>query len=73
MFKQIQLVTFPTLEQLKLAKQICEENSFAKYLYHNMFSSHNHLKRKTPEQGINRQEFIEHLVEEYYTTTNVGE
>lgn len=37
-----------------------------------MFSSHEHLKRKTPEQGINRQEFIEHLVEEYYTTTNVG-
>ncbi|TMW53991.1 hypothetical protein DOY81_000923 [Sarcophaga bullata] len=36
-----------------------------------MFSSHEHLKRKTPEQGINRQEFIEHLVEEYYTTTNV--
>ncbi|XP_046805714.1 armadillo repeat-containing protein 7 isoform X1 [Lucilia cuprina] len=37
-----------------------------------MFSSHNYLKRKTPEQGINRQEYIEHLVEEYYTTTNVG-
>lgn len=37
-----------------------------------MFSSHNHLKRKTPEQGINRQEFIEHLVEEYYTSTNTG-
>ncbi|XP_023293506.2 armadillo repeat-containing protein 7 isoform X2 [Lucilia cuprina] len=36
-----------------------------------MFSSHNYLKRKTPEQGINRQEYIEHLVEEYYTTTNV--
>ena len=37
-----------------------------------MFSSYEHLKRKTPEQGINRQEFIEHLAEEYYTTTNVG-
>ncbi|KAM7363655.1 uncharacterized protein ACRADG_000471 [Cochliomyia hominivorax] len=36
-----------------------------------MFSSYQHLKRKTPEQGINRQEFIEHLVEEYYTTTDV--
>ncbi|XP_065360972.1 armadillo repeat-containing protein 7 isoform X2 [Calliphora vicina] len=38
-----------------------------------MFSSHNHLKRKTPEQGINRQEFIEHLVEEYYTSTNAAQ
>ncbi|XP_005181653.4 armadillo repeat-containing protein 7 isoform X1 [Musca domestica] len=36
-----------------------------------MFSSHQSLKRKTPCPGINREEFIEHLVEEYYTTTNV--
>ncbi|XP_061394262.1 uncharacterized protein LOC133329815 [Musca vetustissima] len=36
-----------------------------------MFSSHKGLKRKTPCPGINREEFIEHLVEEYYTTTNV--
>ncbi|XP_073819354.1 LOW QUALITY PROTEIN: armadillo repeat-containing protein 7 [Musca autumnalis] len=36
-----------------------------------MFSSHKKLKRKTPSPGINREEFIEHLVEEYYTTTNV--
>lgn len=37
-----------------------------------MFSSFNYLKRKTPEQGVNRKEFIEHLVEEYYNTTDVG-
>ncbi|XP_075145164.1 uncharacterized protein LOC142220110 [Haematobia irritans] len=36
-----------------------------------MFSSHKYLKRKTPCAGINRQEFIEHLVDEYYTTNNV--
>uniref|UniRef100_A0A1A9VD36 MaoC-like domain-containing protein n=1 Tax=Glossina austeni TaxID=7395 RepID=A0A1A9VD36_GLOAU len=36
-----------------------------------MYSSHTYLKRKTPEPGINRQEFISHLIEEYYTTTNV--
>ncbi|XP_037954238.1 armadillo repeat-containing protein 7-like isoform X2 [Teleopsis dalmanni] len=29
------------------------------------------LKRKTPANGINRREFIEHLVEEYHTTTNI--
>ncbi|KAH8251585.1 hypothetical protein KR038_002476 [Drosophila bunnanda] len=36
-----------------------------------MFSSHRHLKRRTPAQGIDRREYIGHLVEEYYTTTNV--
>ncbi|KAH8243765.1 hypothetical protein KR032_009950 [Drosophila birchii] len=36
-----------------------------------MFSSHGHLKRRTPAQGIDRREYIGHLVEEYYTTTNV--
>lgn len=36
-----------------------------------MFSSFNYLKRKTPEQGVNRKEFIEQLVEEYYSTTDV--
>ncbi|KAH8369210.1 hypothetical protein KR009_004318 [Drosophila setifemur] len=35
-----------------------------------MFSSHRHLKRKTPAQGIPRREYIGHLVDEYYTTTN---
>lgn len=37
-----------------------------------MFSSYNNLKRKTPNQGIDRQEFIQHLVDEYYTSTDVG-
>ncbi|KAH8359046.1 hypothetical protein KR093_004077 [Drosophila rubida] len=36
-----------------------------------MFSSHKHLKRKTPEGGIDRRAFIGHLVDEYYTSTNV--
>ncbi|XP_054725512.1 uncharacterized protein LOC129235607 isoform X2 [Anastrepha obliqua] len=36
-----------------------------------MFSSHSHLKRRTPEGGIPRPDYIEHLVEEYLTTTNV--
>lgn len=37
-----------------------------------MFSSQNYLKRKTPSQGINREEFIKHLVEEFYVTDNIG-
>lgn len=37
-----------------------------------MFSSHRHLKRKTPAGGIDRREYIGHLVDEYYTSTNVG-
>ncbi|XP_034487215.1 uncharacterized protein LOC117791536 [Drosophila innubila] len=36
-----------------------------------MFSSHKHLKRKTPSEGIDRREYIGHLVDEYYTSTNV--
>ncbi|XP_064535595.1 uncharacterized protein LOC135426446 [Drosophila montana] len=36
-----------------------------------MFSSHRRLKRKTPAEGIDRREYIGHLVDEYYTSTNV--
>ncbi|EDW66692.1 uncharacterized protein [Drosophila virilis] len=36
-----------------------------------MFSSHRRLKRKTPAEGIDRREYIGHLVNEYYTSTNV--
>ncbi|ALC47713.1 CG14881, partial [Drosophila busckii] len=36
-----------------------------------MYYSHRYLKRKTPEGGINRREYIGHLVDEYYTSTNV--
>ncbi|XP_050327747.1 LOW QUALITY PROTEIN: armadillo repeat-containing protein 7 [Bactrocera neohumeralis] len=36
-----------------------------------MFSSHAYLKRRTPEKGIPRSDYIEHLVEEYHTTTNI--
>uniref|UniRef100_A0A6P4EJJ1 Armadillo repeat-containing protein 7 isoform X1 n=1 Tax=Drosophila rhopaloa TaxID=1041015 RepID=A0A6P4EJJ1_DRORH len=36
-----------------------------------MFSSHKTLKRRTPAKGIDRREYIGHLVDEYYTTTNV--
>ncbi|XP_070072802.1 uncharacterized protein [Drosophila takahashii] len=36
-----------------------------------MFSSHRTLKRRTPAQGIDRREYIGHLVDEYYTTTNI--
>ncbi|XP_017856281.1 PREDICTED: uncharacterized protein LOC108609095 [Drosophila arizonae] len=36
-----------------------------------MFSSHRYLKRKTPAEGIDRREYIGHLVDEYYTSTNV--
>lgn len=52
---------------------------FSKYLLHlcckllnYMFSSHRHLKRRTPAGGIDRREYIGHLVDEYYTSTNVG-
>nr|XP_013110142.1 unnamed protein product [Stomoxys calcitrans] len=38
-----------------------------------MFNSHKHLKRKTPCPGINREEFIQHLVDEYYTTNNIAQ
>lgn len=41
------------------------------YALHTMFSSHAHLKRRTPEGGIPRPDYIEHLVEEYYTTTDL--
>ncbi|XP_054725511.1 armadillo repeat-containing protein 7 isoform X1 [Anastrepha obliqua] len=41
-------------------------NEFAEYC-----KSHSHLKRRTPEGGIPRPDYIEHLVEEYLTTTNV--
>ncbi|XP_017039700.1 uncharacterized protein LOC108087038 [Drosophila ficusphila] len=36
-----------------------------------MFSSHRTLKRRTPAEGIDRREYISHLVDEYYTTTNI--
>ncbi|XP_036329226.1 armadillo repeat-containing protein 7 isoform X1 [Rhagoletis pomonella] len=36
-----------------------------------MFSGHAHLKRRTPEGGIPRPDYIEYLVEEYHTSTNV--
>ncbi|KAH8395546.1 hypothetical protein KR222_005729 [Zaprionus bogoriensis] len=36
-----------------------------------MFCSHKYLKRKTPAGGIDRREYIGHLVDEYYTSTNV--
>ncbi|KAH8326285.1 hypothetical protein KR067_004651 [Drosophila pandora] len=38
-----------------------------------MFSSHQSLRRRTPAQGIERPEYIAHLVDEYYTTTNAQE
>lgn len=37
-----------------------------------MFSSIDRLKKRTPEQGIDRKEYIQLLVDEYYETTNVG-
>lgn len=37
-----------------------------------MFSNRAHLKRKTPENGIERKEFISLLVDEYYETTDIG-
>lgn len=36
-----------------------------------MFSSHTHLKRRTPEGGIPRPDYIEYLVEEYHTSTDI--
>lgn len=38
-----------------------------------MFSSRERLQEKTPANGIDRKEFINLLVDEYYETTNVGE
>lgn len=37
-----------------------------------MFSSKKRLQEKTPPEGIDRKEFINLLVDEYYETTNVG-
>lgn len=37
-----------------------------------MFSSKERLAQRTPANGIDRKEFIHHLVDEYYETTNVG-
>lgn len=36
-----------------------------------MFSTKERLRRRTPAAGIDREEYIEHLVEEFHTTTNV--
>ncbi|XP_055850526.1 armadillo repeat-containing protein 7 [Episyrphus balteatus] len=36
-----------------------------------MFSKNELLKTKTPSNGIGRKEFIENLVQEFYTTTNI--
>lgn len=38
-----------------------------------MFSSKARLQKRTPENGIDREQFIGLLSEEYYTTTLVGE
>lgn len=37
-----------------------------------MFTTTQQLKKKTPEQGIGRKEYIEHLVEEFHISTDVG-
>lgn len=37
-----------------------------------MFSSRERLQEKTPPDGIDRKEFINLLVDEYYETTNSG-
>lgn len=37
-----------------------------------MFSSSERLQKKTPANGIDRKEYINLLVDEYYETTNVG-
>ncbi|XP_058059839.1 armadillo repeat-containing protein 7 [Anopheles bellator] len=36
-----------------------------------MFSTHERLKRRTPEGGINRRTYLKLLVDEYYETSNV--
>lgn len=38
-----------------------------------MFSTFDRLNKRTPRGGINREEYIEHLVEEFHTTTNIGQ
>lgn len=37
-----------------------------------MFSSKKRLAQKTPAHGIDRKEFINLLIDEYYETTDVG-
>lgn len=37
-----------------------------------MFSNKERLRQRTPANGIDRKEFINHLVDEFYETTNVG-
>lgn len=37
-----------------------------------MFTTREHLKRKTPANGIGRKEYIGLLIDEFYDTTDVG-
>lgn len=37
-----------------------------------MFSSRSHLQKRTPEGGIDREQYIGLLGEEYYTTSSAG-
>lgn len=37
-----------------------------------MFINHNRLKTKTPDNGIDRKEYISLLVDEFYETTDIG-
>lgn len=37
-----------------------------------MFSSKSRLKKRTPEGQLGREEYIIHLTDEYYTTTDIG-
>lgn len=37
-----------------------------------MFSSADRIRKRTPQRGIDRKEYITLLVDEYYETTNLG-
>lgn len=41
-------------------------------IYFNMFSSNERLEKRTPKEGINREEYIRLLADEYYETTDIG-
>lgn len=54
-------------------KTIQTETGFLKILLAIlMFSSKDSLKRRTPKIGINREHYIQLLVDEYYETTDLG-
>lgn len=54
------------------AAKNCHEIVFDIFDLIEMFSSEERLAQRTPQNGIDRKEYINLLVDEYYESTNIG-